>query len=186
MPGSSDLTDIIRQARSGDSDALHQVFDALYQELRAMARHRLRAHSRGTLLDTTSLVHESFLRLAKAGQLQLQDRQHFMCYASQTMRSVVIDFVRECMAERRGGGVAHVTLNTQLGNHEADGAAEILRVNDALEELAQLDARMAQVVEMRYFAGMTEAEIAEALGVTDRTVRRDWEKARLVLAEALK
>jgi RNA polymerase sigma factor (TIGR02999 family) len=102
------------------------------------------------------------------------------------MRSVVIDCVRERMAQRRGGGAAHVTLNTQVGDPAADGAAEIMRVHEALNELADLDQRMAQVVEMRYFAGMTEAEIAEALDVTERTVRRDWEKARLLLSEALK
>ena len=182
----SGLTDLIREAQSGDAEALHRVFDATYQELRSMARKRLRANRRGTLLDTTSLVHESFLRFANAGQLRIEDRQHFLRYASQVMRSVVVDYVRERMAERRGGNAAHVTLNTQFGNRDADGAAEILRVHEALEELTMLDARMAQVVEMRYFAGMTETEIAEALGVTDRTVRRDWEKARLLLAESLK
>jgi RNA polymerase sigma factor (TIGR02999 family) len=180
------LTDLIRKAQSGDAVALHGVFDATYQELRSMARRRLRANNRGTLLDTTSLVHESFLRFANAGQLRIEDRRHFLRYASQVMRSVVVDYVRERMAERRGGNAAHVTLNTQLGNRDADGAAEILRVHEALEELKALDERMAQVVEMRYFAGMTEVEIAEALGVTDRTVRRDWDKARLLLAEALK
>jgi len=185
MADSSSLTDLIQQARSGDAAALHRVFDATYDELRAMARQRLRTNSRGTLLDTTSLVHESFLRFAQNGQLRIQDRQHFLRYASQTMRSVVVDYVRERMAMRRGGDVAHVTLNTQFGNQEADGAAEILRVHEALDELNALDERMAQVVEMRYFAGMTEAEIAEALGVTDRTVRRDWEKARLLLSRAL-
>jgi RNA polymerase sigma factor (TIGR02999 family) len=180
------LTDLIHQAQTGDAAALRGVFDATYQDLRSMARKRLRANSRGTLLDTTSLVHESFLRFANAGQLRIEDRQHFLRYASQVMRSVVVDYVRERMAERRGGDASHVTLNTQLGNRDADGAEEILRVHEALEELAKLDPRIAQVVEMRYFAGMTETEIAEALGITDRTVRRDWEKARLLLAEALK
>jgi RNA polymerase sigma factor (TIGR02999 family) len=180
------LTDLIHQAQSGDAGALQRVFDAAYEDLRLMARSRLRASSRGAILDTTSLVHESFLRFAGAGQLKIHDRQHFMRYASQVMRSVVVDYVREQMAERRGGGAVHVTLTTQLGNGSSDGADEILRVHEALDELAILDQRLAQVVEMRYFAGMTEVEIAEALGVTDRTVRRDWEKARLLLAEVLK
>jgi RNA polymerase sigma factor (TIGR02999 family) len=179
------LTDLIRQAQSGDAAALHRVFDATYQDLRSMARQRLRAHARGTLLDTTALVHESFLRFANAGQLRIDDRQHFLRYASHVMRSVVVDYVRERMAERRGGDAAHVTLDTQFASRAEDGADEILRVHGALEELAVLDERMAQVVEMRYFAGMTESEIADALGVTDRTVRRDWEKARLLLAETL-
>jgi RNA polymerase sigma factor (TIGR02999 family) len=180
------LTDLIQQAQAGDAQALHQVFDAAYRDLHAMARSRLRKSSHRTLLDTTSLVHESFLRFANCGQLRVNDRQHFLRYASQVMRSVVIDYVRECMAERRGGGAPHITLTTQLGGQAVEGADEILRVHEALDELAKLDPRMAQVVEMRYFAGMTEMEIAEALDVTDRTVRRDWEKARLLLAEALK
>jgi RNA polymerase sigma factor (TIGR02999 family) len=101
------------------------------------------------------------------------------------MRSVVVDLVRARLAERRGGGAAHVTLNTAIGDGAPAAEAEILRVHEALEELATLNERMAQVVEMRYFAGLTEPEIADALGVTERTVRRDWEKARVLLAEAL-
>ena len=102
------------------------------------------------------------------------------------MRSVIVDFARRRNAARRGGRAAHLTLTTQIGAQIPSGEQEILRVHDALEELASLDARLAQVVEMRYFGGMTEQEIAEALGVTDRTVRRDWDKARLLLREALK
>jgi RNA polymerase sigma factor (sigma-70 family) len=93
--------------------------------------------------------------------------------------------VRGKLAERRGGGVRHVTLNTSIGDGAPAAEAEILRVHEALEQLAALNVRMAEVVEMRYFAGLTESEIADALGVTERTVRRDWEKARLLLAEAL-
>jgi RNA polymerase sigma factor (TIGR02999 family) len=101
------------------------------------------------------------------------------------MRSVVVDLVRSRLAERRGGGVSHVTLNTGIGDSTPAGEAEILRVHEALAELAALNERMVQVVEMRYFAGLTETEIADALGVTERTVRRDWEKARLLLADTL-
>jgi RNA polymerase sigma factor (TIGR02999 family) len=180
------LSELVAQADSGDAVALRGLFDATYEDLRALARMRLHVQRGGVLLDTTALVHESFLRFAGAGQLRIQDRQHFLCFASKVMRSVVVDHVRECVAARRGGGAPHITLTTQLGNPAADGAAEILRVHEALEELATLDKRMSQVVEMRYFAGMTETEIAEALGVTDRTVRRDWEKARLLLLDALK
>lgn len=183
---SAALTDLIHDAQAGNADALQQIFAITYPELRTMARQRLRTNNRGTLLDTTSLVHESFLRFANTGQLRVEDRQHFLRYASHVMRSIVIDYVRERMADRRGGGALHVTLNTHCGNREADGADQILRVHEALEELSKLDSRMAQVAEMRYFAGMTEVEIATALGVTDRTVRRDWEKARLLLAETLK
>ena len=180
------LTDLIQAAQSGDSVALRQVFDAAYADLSTLARQRLRIHGRGTLLDTVSLVNDAFLRLADAGQLRFEDRQHFLGYASQVMRSVVIDYVRGRLAQRRGGDAVMVTLNTQIGARPEDGADEILRVNEAVEELAALDPRLAQVVVMRYFAGMTDAEIGEALDLNPRTVRRDWEKARLLLLDALR
>jgi RNA polymerase sigma factor (TIGR02999 family) len=180
------LTDLIQRAQGGDQAALRLVFDAAYDELRALARARLNRGGRGTMLDTTSLVHESYLRFADAGRLRAEDRQHFLRYASHVMRSVIVDFVRGRLTERRGGDAVHVTLNSQVGIPADAGENEILRVHEALEELAQHDARMVQVVEMRYFAGMTETEIAGALGVTDRTVRRDWEKARLLLVDFLK
>lgn len=170
----------------------HPPLDALYaeayRELRRLARARLHGGGRNTVLDTTALVHESYLRLAKHGDIAFEDKLRFMVYAGHVMRSVIINLVRERQAERRGGDAAHVTLNTQLGESlGADaGEAEILRVHDALDELSKLDPRMAQVVELRYFAGMTEPEIAQALGVNERTVRRDWQQARLFLAEALR
>jgi RNA polymerase sigma factor (TIGR02999 family) len=179
------LTDLIRLASAGDKAALQQLFDAAYQDLRRLARMRLTHGARGVMLDTTALVHESYLRFAGAGQLAIHDRQHFMRYAANVMRSVIVDFVRERMAERRGGEMLHVTLNTAVGDAMSGAGDEILRVHEALDELAQYDPRLATVVEMRYFAGMTETEIADALGITDRTVRRDWEKARLLLAQAL-
>jgi RNA polymerase sigma factor (TIGR02999 family) len=179
------LTDLIHRAQSGDEAALRSVFDATYGELRGLARVRLSRNGRSILLDTTSLVHESYLRFASSGQLNIRDRQHFMSYAGHVMRSVIVDFVRERVALRRGGDIAHVTLNSQIEGVDAAGESEILRVHEALDELAQYDPRLVNVVEMRYFAGMTENEIADALGVADRTVRRDWEKARLLLAEAL-
>ena len=184
---SQPLTDFLRRAQDGDEAALRVIFDATYPELRTQARARLRRGPRHTLLDTTSLVHEAFLRFANSGRLDLSDRQHFLRYASHVMRSVIVDFVRERLADRRGGGATHVTLNSEIGDGAAlPDEAEILGVHEALEELAKVDARLVQVVEMRYFAGMTEPEIAVALGVNERTVRRDWQKARLLLADALK
>jgi RNA polymerase sigma factor (TIGR02999 family) len=183
---STPLTDLIQRAQGGDDAALREVFDATYDDLRRLARVRLSKGGRGTVLDTTSLVHESYLRFANAGQLSIKDRQHFLRYASHVMRAVIVDLVRGKLAERRGGGAAHVTLNSEVGDVVGEGENEILRVHEALEELGRYDARLVHVVEMRYFAGMTEAEIADALGVTDRTVRRDWEKARLLLAGLLK
>lgn len=181
------LTDFLRRAQDGDEAAMRVVFDATYPELRAQARARLRRGPRNTLLDTTSLVHEAFLRFANSGRLNLADRQHFLRYASHVMRSVIVDFVRERLADRRGAGAEHVTLNSEiLEAAPTSDEHEILGVHEALEELAKMDPRLVQMVEMRYFAGMTEPEIAAALGVNERTVRRDWQKARLLLADELK
>ena len=180
------LTDLIREAQRGNAEAMNRVFAVMYEDLRVMARRRLHSHRRGTMLDTTSLVHESFLRFSNAGRLQIEDRNHFLRYASLVMRSVVVDYARERLTERRGGGARHVTLTTHAADAGTEACAEILHVHDALEELAKLDERLALVVEMRYFAAMTENEIAETLEITDRTVRRDWEKARLILADALR
>ena len=185
MGDAESLTDLIRSARSGDDAALQSVFQLTYEELRRMARNRLRVVERNTLLDTTSLVHECFIRFANARQLGPEDRVHFFRYAGQVMRSVIVDLARASLAERRGGSADHLSLSTTIGDSLAAGEQEVLRVHEALDGLAQYDARLVQVVEMRYFAGMTELEIAEALGITDRTVRRDWEKARLLLAQAL-
>src|SRR5262245_36525245 len=188
MPAMSEvipLTDLLHRAQHGDQSAFREVFDATYQDLRQLARQRLSRGGRGTLLDTTALVHESFVRFANAGNLKLEDRNHFMRYASHVMRSVIVDIARASQAQRRGGDALHVTLNTEAGERSPEGEEQILRVHETLEELQAADERLVQVVEMRYFAGMTEADIAIALGISERTVRRDWEKARLFLARAL-
>jgi RNA polymerase sigma factor (TIGR02999 family) len=156
-----------------------------YAELRGLARSRLAAGGRHTLLDTTALVHETFLRLQRAGDVQVNETQHFLAYAARTMRSVVVDYVRRRKAERRGGDAAHTALNTQHAEQIGASEDEILEVDEALEALAAIDARLVRVVEMRYFGGLTEREIAQALGITDRTVRRDWERARLLLVGLL-
>lgn len=179
------FTDLIQRAQLGDEGALRIVFDRTYEDLRRLARARLGRGARHTFLDTTSLVHESFLRFANAGELRIEDRAHFIRYAGHVMRSVIVDFIRQRAAERRGGDLQRVTLSTHVTDEVTDGENEILRVHEALEELQKVDARLVQVVEMRYFGGMTEAEIAEALELSERTVRRCWEKARLLLAEAL-
>jgi RNA polymerase sigma factor (TIGR02999 family) len=182
----TELTALIQRARAGDSAADKAAFDLLYGDLRRLARSRLARGGRNTLLDTTSLVNEAYLRLARADGLSPEDRNGYLAYASRAMRSVIVDFVRARGAARRGGGAQHVTLNTEVADGVPADEAQILRVHEALDELASVDGRMVQVVEMRYFAGLTEQEVAAALGVTDRTVRRDWNKARLMLAAALK
>ena len=166
---------------------MEQLFPALYGELKRLARARLAGGGRHTLLDTSSLVHEAFLRMQRDGGVAVNDREHFMAYAATTMRSIIVDFVRRRSADRRGGGAEHVTLSTNHGEGIVGdgGPEEVLAVHEALQLLAQVDARLVRVVEMRYFAGLTDAEIAAALGLTDRTVRRDWERARLLLASML-
>lgn len=156
-----------------------------YRQLRVLARARLRGGGRETLLDTTVLVHEAFLRMADV-MPGLDEPRSLMVYASRTMRSVIVDCARKRQTQRHGGDARFVTLTGTLPEHGPDSAADdIVRVHEALEELEALDARLAQVVEMRWFAGWSEAEIAAALGVCERTVRRDWNKARLLLEEAL-
>ncbi len=182
----ANLTELIHLASNGDPEATERLFAATYPELRKLARIRLRAGGRRqTLLDTASLVNESYLRFAGAGQLRLADRLHFLRWAAKVMRSIIVDFARRRAAARRGGGRIRVTWTPDVDRAEPASEREIVRVHEALDELATVDARMAQIVEMRYFGGMREVEIAEALGVTDRTVRREWEKARLLLREAL-
>lgn len=185
MGDSGDLTTLIRAARDGDSAARDRLFQATYPELRRIARARLRAVPRHTMLDTTALVHECYLRFAAAGRVELDDRRHFVGYAAKIMRSVIVDTARERLARRRGGEHRTVTLDSEIADPATDAVDEILRLHDALDGLAQHDARLVSVVELRYFAGLTEEQIAELLGVTERTVRRDWQKARLLLAESL-
>jgi RNA polymerase sigma factor (TIGR02999 family) len=145
----------------------------------------LRDGGRNTVLDTSALVHESYLRFIKSGELRAEDRRAYFAYASQVMRSVIVDSARERLAERRGGGAQHLTLNTGVADQLPADEDTIVRVHDALEVLESAEPRLAKVVEMRYFGGYSEQEIAEALEITDRTVRRDWEKARLLLEQLL-
>jgi RNA polymerase sigma factor (TIGR02999 family) len=182
----TDLTQLIRRAADGEPGSRDELFAAAYSELRKLARARLRGGGRNTVLDTTALVHESYLKFLGVGELRAEDRRAFFAYASRVMRSVIIDSVRERQAERRGGGAERLTLSTQLLEDADGGNEDVLRVNEALDVLAQAEPRLAQVVEMRYFGGYTEAEIAEALELTERTVRRDWDKARLLLSSMLK
>ncbi len=174
------------RAETTTPQSVQALFPSLYNELRRLARSRLAGGGRPTLLDTSALVHEAFMHMQKDGGVRVADREHFMAYAATTMRNIVIDFVRRRKAGRHGGDAQHVTLDTlaaeQLGAASDD---EILDVHQALQTLAEVDPRLVRVVEMRYFAGLTDLEIASALGVTDRTVRRDWERARLLLAQML-
>lgn len=180
------LTQLIQHMSSDNPPAREELFAAAYPELRKLARARLHGGGRNTVLDTTSLVHESYLRFLGADHLRLDDRKAFFAYASRVMRSVIVDTVRERQAERRGGGQAELTLNTLISDNLPAGENEILQINDALLALEQVEPRLAVVVEMRYFGGYSDSEIAEALDLNKRTIGRDWEKARLLLLAMLK
>jgi RNA polymerase sigma factor (TIGR02999 family) len=181
-----EFTRLLQAARDGQSDAVAQIIALTYQELREIAHQRLRRAPKITLLDTGALVHECYLRLVKLGELDVEDQGHFLGYAARAMRSIVVDFARERLAERRGGNAQHITVGTDLPDPAAAAEEEVVRVNDALEKLGLLDARLVQVVELKYFGGLTSDEIAAALGIAERSVRRDWQKARVLLHEELK
>jgi len=181
-----EVTDLIASARQGNRASLDRIFELLYPELRRVAHRRLARNRRDAGLDTTALVNECYLKFAERDGLTPADRPHFLAYAASVMRSVIVDAARQANSERRGGDQQLVTLDTEHGETIAEAAEEILEVHGALTELQAIDARLARVVEMRYFVGMTDLEIGAALGLTDRTVRRDWEKARLMLAHALR
>jgi RNA polymerase sigma factor (TIGR02999 family) len=180
-----------------DTAQIDGFYSSLYGDLRRLAHQRLLRNDTITLLNTTALVHESYLKFLQAGRLNITDRAEFLGYAARVMRSVIVDCVRRRRVERRGGAEALVSLDTGMGGSNVDLAGrtrfsgrtpedEIIGIDKALDELAKVDGRLVQVVEMRYFAGLENEEIAASLGVTDRTVRRDWEKARLLLSVALR
>ncbi len=166
-------------------DAQRLASGEVFAELKKIARARLADAGGLSVLNTTALVNESYLRLAgRVDQLHFPSPGHFFAYASRTMRSIIVDLVRESLSERRGGDLQRVTLDSAidaLPAADAPSADEALQVDSALQALQAVDARLAQVVEMRYFAGFSEAEIAQALGLSERTVRRDWDKARAIL-----
>ena len=181
----SELTLLFETAHAGDPASMERIFSLLYPELKSIARARLRRGQRITMMDTTVLVHECFLRFKKLDQVNLADRQQFLAYAARVIRTVIIDIVRHEHAEKRGGAAAFDTLDTHAMEHLQEDRADVLAVAEALEALSDVDPRLASVVEMRYFAGFSEAEIAHALNLSERTVRRDWDKARAFLMVAL-
>lgn len=180
------LTHLLARMQAGDAAARDELFAACYRDLKQMAHARLRNRARDTVLDTTALVHDSYLRWVGVGELLIEDRHAFFGYAARVMRSVIVDSVRARLAERRGGHEGKLTLSTDILDSVSRDEHGILEVHEALDELAHTDQRLARVVEMRYFGGYSEAEIAETLGIGERTVQRDWEKARMMLQAILK
>ena len=185
MVDTADITELLDAARDGDRGALDRVLATLYQELHAMARRQL-AGQHGHTLDATALVHEAYLKLIGRNSARFDDRAHFFAYAASAMRSVVVDYARQRLAQKRGGDLHRVTELPE----EVEGGLrldeETLGLDTALTRLAAVDQRLAQVVELRYFAGLNELEIAALLQRSERSIRRDWQKARLFLLASLK
>jgi RNA polymerase sigma factor (TIGR02999 family) len=181
----ADIDGLLCRLHAGDDGAQDALFAGAYGELRKLAHARLRDGGRGTALDTTALVHESYLRCVQGSRLRAGDRRAFFAHASQVMRSVIVDTVRERLAQRRGGDLDRCTLDTAMQEQLPAAEADVLHVHEALKQLAEAEPRLAEVAQMRYFGGYGEQEIADALGITERTVRRDWDKARAMLLAML-
>jgi RNA polymerase sigma-70 factor (ECF subfamily) len=173
---SPSITDYLVQLRAGNREALDQLLPLVYVQLRRLAHRQLLNERTGHTLDTAGLVHETYLKLVDITRVEWQDRAHFFAVAAQAMRRILVDYARRHRAERRGGGLRPATLGDET--MVAERGETLLALDEALERLAAFSQRLSQVVECRYFAGLTEEETAEALGVTTRTVQRDWAKAR--------
>ncbi len=171
------VTELLARARSGDASALAHVFPLIYDELRRLAEQQMRREPEGHTLSPTALVHEAYMRLIDYSRVEWSGRAHFMAVAATAMRRILVDHARGHRSLKRGGSLRRVSLDSvELG---AEDRAELLiAVDEALDRLKQLDERQAQVVECRFFGGMTEEETAEALGIGLRTAKRDWAKAK--------
>ena len=173
------VTALLTQLAQGDRSALDDLYGSLYPDLKRLARARLHQQGRGNGMATTVLVHETFMRLVGTQQLRLEDRRHFFAYVSKAMRHIIINDAREHLAQCRGGGADHLSLTAADSVPAApDSSEELLQVHEALQGLEAVDPELAQTVDLRYFGGYSEAEIAELLEVSERTVRRRWDKAR--------
>jgi len=174
---------IVDNTSVGAPDAL---WESVYADLKAIAHLRIRDTHATRVIDTTALVHESWLKLSAVKHFKAENRRKFFAYAAKTMRSIIIDIARTQGRNKRGGGVSEVTFDSSAGSiANADLTVEPARLDEALRELERSMPRLGQVVEMRYFGGLTENEIADVLGISERTVRREWEKAQLILREML-
>lgn len=180
----ADLTRMLQNAGAGDPAAQSELFNAVYGELRGLARSKLSRESTLTMLNPTSLVHESWFRLMGNLATDHKNRRVFFGYAGKVMRSVMVDYVRERNADKRGGGEHPVTLITEIAGEPAQ-ETQFMAVHQALGKLKAVDQRCHDVVELRYFGGLSMEECAEQLGVSIITIHRDWEKARLFLAVEL-
>ena len=170
------VTDLLLQLRDGDTVAMDQLFSLVYEELRGIAHRQLQLERPGHTLSTTGLVHETYVRMVDQTRVEWRDRAQFFGAAAWAMRRILVDYARRNRAARRGGGARRLTLDDDVP--AAERGEMVLALDEALERLAGFDRRLSQVVECRYFGGLTEEETADVLGVTRRTVQRDWAKAR--------
>jgi len=179
---SEDITALLAAAEQGDRSAADAVFTALYDELRRMARREL-GRSSGVTLSATTLLHDAYLDLSSRSN-SFPDRNRFMGYASRVMRGLIIDYARNRQAQKRGGLFEITSIKTEVAAAAPD-ASELSRISDALDELAKIDPRLARVVDLKFFCGFSFQEIAAMFEVSERTIQRDWEKARIFLHRAL-
>jgi len=180
-PRVGEVTRLLHAARGGDRDAMNRIVPLIYDDLRVVAERQLRRELGARTMHPTSLVHEAYMKVATGAALQAEDRGHFLAIAARAMRQVLVDDARRRSSAKRGLGWERVTLGDQEWGAELT-PEEILALNDAIDAL---EPRQRQVVECRFFGGMEETEIAATLGITERTVRRDWVKARAWLYRAL-
>jgi RNA polymerase sigma factor (TIGR02999 family) len=190
MPAEPTTTQLLHDARDGDRAALDRIFPRLYDELRVIARARLRRHRAGATLNTTAVVHEAYLRLTAGEAPSFENRTHFFALAARAMRFVLIDYARERTAQKRGGDQPDLPLDEGLAvspNAAAEAEAlDLLSLDAALDRLAARNERLAEVVEYRFFGGMEHEEIAATTGRSVSTVKRDWRRARTYLYQAMR
>lgn len=180
MEAQTQVTTLLVDLRNGDEAAWDRLFPLVYDELRRIAHYQLGRQRGGHTLDTTGLVHEAYLKLVDQSSASYEDRAHFLGISARAMRQVLIDYARRHNAAKRGGDWQRIPLDeSKIAVKERAGM--LLALDEALTRLSELNSRMARVVECRFFGGMTEEETGTALGITDRTVRRDWTKARMWL-----
>ena len=179
-----DVTVILREWCDGDKSAAERLFPLVYDELKRQARGFLNRERADHTLQPTALVHEAYLRLVDQTVLNAGNRRHFFAIASRLMRQILVDHARQYKAEKRGGAARRFSLD-EIEFLPAQTAGDLLALNDALEKLEAIDERKSRVVDMRFFGGMSEAEIAEVLDINEKTVRRDWQFAKLWLFREL-
>jgi RNA polymerase sigma factor (TIGR02999 family) len=184
MSTSPDTTQLLLDARAGDREAFDRLYEHVYDTLRQIAHDRLRRHRPGDTLGTTALVHEAYLKLIDQNRAGLRDRGHFLALASRAMRFILVDYARTRTRQKRGGGLPDVPLDAvQIAADER--AEHLLALADGLEALSGVSTRLGQIVELRFFGGLTFEEIAEALEISVPTAKRDWARARSWLLRAM-